>query len=412
MNKEQKELISEASFDGKAIGLTSKMWIMKNGKVFSTGGNWHFRWAFQNKKMLEERYGISFEGISEKDEEEKVRIHLIKQGMFRLNHESRGNRVTIEGVINFFNKRVKDTIVALVMDNDESISNLSIVLFDNGVETIVKRKFANFFNIFGGEKVEKTIDMINENLYKPDEELIWDSYVDSTHSGVRGVKESIYSDLVTESSLSRIWTHVEHGKRFGIVSWARDGMNPDESQQMYFKFKDTVSKLNYGFIELIGGYGEIIKDENGKPKIGKDGEPERKIIDNENSLFIPDLQLKHAIELGSTDNGFGPQDTVLYCDGQSLGYIKTNPKENGYGEYEMFFRYKGYSPQEIVSLAKKHTKNYFSRLKKGRFSHKQWSFITVEESKKFRLCELGQIRYPKSKNNPNWKWDDYGFRIL
>lgn len=176
MEEYLKELISEASFSGKAVGITSKMWIMKTGKVFSTGGGLHYQWAFQNKKMLEDTFGISFEGINLNDSEQKVRLHLIKQGMFRLNHEARGNRVTIEGVINYFNKRVKDSIVALVMDNPDDFALLNVTLFDDGARNVVKQKSANLFNMGEREKVDKIMEIIQEQLYKTDEELIWESY--------------------------------------------------------------------------------------------------------------------------------------------------------------------------------------------------------------------------------------------
>lgn len=176
MEEYLKELISEASFSGKAVGITSKMWIMKTGKVFSTGANWHYQWAFQNQKMLEDTFGISFEGINPNDDEQKVRVHLIKQGMFRLNHEARGNRVTIEGVINYFNKRVKDSIVALVMDNPDDFAFLNVTLFDNGVQNVVKQKSANFFNMGEREKVDKTMEIIQEKFFEDDNKLIWENY--------------------------------------------------------------------------------------------------------------------------------------------------------------------------------------------------------------------------------------------
>lgn len=178
MNKYIKEMIKEAKFDGKSTGITSKMWIMKTGKVFSTGSNWHFRWAFGNQKMLEDNFGVSFDGISPKDEEQKVRIHLIRQGMFRLNHEVRGNRVTIEGSARYFNKRVKDSIIGLVMDNPDDFAYLNIILFDERVENVVKTKSAKFFNMDEREKVDKTFDLVMERKLKTEEDLIWESYME------------------------------------------------------------------------------------------------------------------------------------------------------------------------------------------------------------------------------------------
>jgi hypothetical protein len=311
MNKKQKELISEASFNGEAIGLTSKMWIMKNGKVFSTGGNWHFQWAFQNRKMLEDKYGISFEGISEKDDEQKVRVHLIKQGMFRLNHESRGNRVTIEGVINYFNKRVKDTVVALVMDNDESISNLSIVLFDNGVETVVKRKFANFFNIFGREKVEKTIDMINEKLYKSDDDLIWENYQNN-------------QKVINESSLSRLEEKMRKYKCICVSAFRGENTyaeNKSKSKELLAYLLDkkySVTRVNGSFIENMNEDNEQIVSE------------ETWFVADDQELYSRTQMIQDIFNLGKNYK----QDSILVINqGGKTAYLLGTSKTNNFPEF-------------------------------------------------------------------------------
>lgn len=143
--------------------LTSKMWIMSNGTVYPTKNLWHYAWALQNKKTLE-KHGIDFSNISEKDGEQKVRIELIKQGMFRVNHLARGNQLIVEGLKKYFNRRVKDSLLDLIMENSGSVANLSITLFDENVKRIVFDKSANFFGVIGSkEQIDRAYSLIYEN---------------------------------------------------------------------------------------------------------------------------------------------------------------------------------------------------------------------------------------------------------
>jgi len=177
MNKKiTRELIKEANFTPKAIGVTAKMWIMPNGKVFSTGGNWHYHWALKNREMLEEKYGISFKGLSAKSEEDDVRLQLIKQGMFRLNYEGRSGNVTIEGLKKYFNRRVKDSILMMSMDNPDNFAGLRITLFDNTVSKVLKQNSASLFRYDGKEKTDKIMDLLNESSLS----RIWDKTQDNT----------------------------------------------------------------------------------------------------------------------------------------------------------------------------------------------------------------------------------------
>lgn len=142
--------------------LTSKIWIMPNGKIYPTGSTWHYQWAIENQKTLE-KHGIDFSNISRKDGEQKVRIELIKQGMFRVNHVSRTNQVIVEGLKKYFRRRVKDSLLELVMDNSDSIASLQITLFDENVKRIVFDKSANFFGIIGSkEQINRANSLIYE----------------------------------------------------------------------------------------------------------------------------------------------------------------------------------------------------------------------------------------------------------
>ena len=221
MDNNVKELIKEASFDGKAIGLTSKMWIMKTGKVFSTNGQWHYLWALQNKKMLEEQFFIDFSDLTTKSDEQTVRLHLIKQGMFRLNHEARGNRVTIEGLSKYFNKRVKDSILGLVMDNADDFSYLNITLFDESVERVVKTRSASFFNMDERQKTDKTQELLIENnKYKTEEELIWESYLNQYQ--INYITPNSFNEALKLNGFSVSKENDKFSEYFGIIGEAVD----------------------------------------------------------------------------------------------------------------------------------------------------------------------------------------------
>jgi hypothetical protein len=153
--------VNEGDFTGKSLGLTSKMWIMRSGKLYSCGGQMHYQWALSKQRELTKNHGIDLEGFTYADDEQPVRVHLIKQGMFRVNHEHRGNRVTIEGCKRFFNRRVKDTIVNLVMENSGYFGSLTINLFNQDATQVVDRKGVNLFSM----SEQKKVNAVSEELY-------------------------------------------------------------------------------------------------------------------------------------------------------------------------------------------------------------------------------------------------------
>lgn len=173
LNEDYSQLISEADFSGKGHGITSKMWMTKSGRILSTGGAFHSQYAVQNKDKLKANFGVDLDGVESPEEEEmrrnygiwdqKIRVHMIKQGMFRINHEARGNKVTIEGLEKYFNAKVKDSIVRLVEENPWDIAFISIVLMDDTAETVVKTKYANLVLPDERRKIEKIVDVLAES---------------------------------------------------------------------------------------------------------------------------------------------------------------------------------------------------------------------------------------------------------
>ena len=211
------------------------------------------------------------------------------------------------------------------------------------------------------------------------------------------------TNVVNESSLSRVWQHVENRRPFAFVSLSRGDMNSDEKLEAYNKLKSEVRAKGYGFIETKGGYLEK----------GVDGKEDKDIID-ELSLMIPNMKKEDALEIGQIDLGYGPQDTILYADGENfLGYLNTNPKHGDIGAIDMEFEYgKGH---DALPMAKEAVKHYFSMLAKGKHKDKKFSFKPKPEdsdedqtNEEFMMFEMRDKRYSKTGD---W-WKDYGVRIL
>jgi hypothetical protein len=190
-----------------------------------------------------------------------------------------------------------------------------------------------------------------------------------------------------ETRLSRLWQHVENRRPFAMISLSRSAMSEDEKTKAYVTLKNEVRKLGYGFIELKGGYVE--------------GEID--VVD-ELSLMIPNIDRQNAIKLGQIDLGYGPQDTVLYCDGVDfLGYIVTSPEKGAIGSVNKKFVYgKGHDALPMVKSA---VEQYFSMLAKGNHANRKFSFIPEN----FKLMEMADRR-SKHNENGSW-WDNFGFYI-
>jgi hypothetical protein len=209
------------------------------------------------------------------------------------------------------------------------------------------------------------------------------------------IKEEL--TLITETKLSRLWSHIQNRTPFGMVSLSRSDMSNKEKDRAFIRLKEEVRKKGYGYIELKGGY--IEHDDEGSPT---------KEVVNELSLMVPNITKEHLIELGTINLGYGPQDTVLYCDGENfLGYIITNPVLGEVGSPETTFEYG--KDKDALPMGKEAVSKYFSMLKKGSHSSKKFGF-KVEQMDNFRLYEMGQIRTPKNPNG-DW-WDNFGRRII
>ena len=211
-------------------------------------------------------------------------------------------------------------------------------------------------------------------------------------------------EIISESKLSRLWTHIEEGTPFAILSWQRGGMNikgknnpnPKKTKLAAFQLlKEELRRLGYGYIELLGGYVE--RGEGDLPPVD--------VVD-ELSVCVPNMKLDDALNLGQVDLGFGPQDSILYSDGEQIAFHNTDPNNGKIGEITMKFKYgKG---KDALPLGKDAVKEYFSQLKKGSHSGKKFAFVA--ENYTFKLLELKDRKTPR-KSGYGW-WANFGIRIL
>ena len=84
-------------------------------------------------------------------------------------------------------------------------------------------------------------------------------------------------EYLTESSLSRIWLHIEKKTNFAVISASRGDYSDKENNDRYRQLKNIIREKGYGFIEMRGGY----KEDGG--------------FVYEKSLFIPNISKTEAI---------------------------------------------------------------------------------------------------------------------
>ena len=140
----------------KTDALTSKMWILPDGKVVSLG-EWHYRWVMANKARLA-KYGLDVTKLP--DDETAVRVASIKAGLFRVNYEHGNGSITIEGLKNKKNRLVKDAIFVIVMENLNAIDRVKITLFDDHAKKVIQSDEVAIFSYHTDEEKLSALDDI------------------------------------------------------------------------------------------------------------------------------------------------------------------------------------------------------------------------------------------------------------
>jgi len=189
-----------------------------------------------------------------------------------------------------------------------------------------------------------------------------------------------FKNFIAESSLSRIWQHVESNRDFGVVSAYRDDMSNEEKVAAHSALKKTVRGMGYGFVEMRGGYN------------GDQG------FVQEESLFIPNITRKFIIELGVNYQ----QHSVIHKSKEEFVLVSTNSKD-GIGKILTNFTRGG---KDNFNTAKDAIKDFFSSLAKG--SHRGKKFVfNVEERESW---SFNQAAYSNPKESPKWfsimEWEE------
>jgi hypothetical protein len=157
-----------------------------------------------------------------------------------------------------------------------------------------------------------------------------------------------FEEYINESSLSRIWQHIEEDKKsFAVISAYRD-YTKKQNKEKHISLKRYVRELGYGFIEMKGGY----REEEG--------------FVNERSLFIPNIDKKFAIKIGTEYD----QYSILYKDRNEFIEIGTNINSGIGNVLTNFIKSNNMSN---INLAKNAIKDFFSSLLKG--SHRGKKFV-------------------------------------
>jgi hypothetical protein len=158
---------------------------------------------------------------------------------------------------------------------------------------------------------------------------------------------------VVESSLSRIWQHIEKSNStFAVISaYRQDLYTEEENLERHEELRKVIKSMSYGFIEQKSGYS--YKDEE-KDIIG---------IREEKSFFIPSIEFEDAIFIGSEFQ----QESILYKDSTIFGLFYCS---NG----KLDFAFK--KDEETFSFSKKDIEIAYSELIRGNQNQKvKFSYI-------------------------------------
>jgi len=126
-------------------------------------------------------------------------------------------------------------------------------------------------------------------------------------SVIKEEKEKTKKNLF-ESSLSRIWQHIENGDTFGVVSAYKSELSEVENKQRHKELASDIRSMGYGFIEQKSVY-TYFDDEEGVPM-------------EEKSYFIPKISLKDILTLGANYE----QESIIFKDDSKFALIDVNNK--------------------------------------------------------------------------------------
>ena len=120
------------------------------------------------------------------------------------------------------------------------------------------------------------------------------------------VKESFKESIIEESSISRIWQHINNKDSFAIMSAFRKEFSHEENIKRDKQLEQDIKMLGLGYIPQKGGYTYM--DKNGEEE-----------IQEEFSFFIPKISKENALNLGKKYN----QETIVFKDEQEFSLLNS-----------------------------------------------------------------------------------------
>jgi hypothetical protein len=159
---------------------------------------------------------------------------------------------------------------------------------------------------------------------------------------------------IDESSMSRIWQHIEDSNtRFGVITAYRNTRTPNENQQLQEQLKDEVRDMGYGYIAMYGGY---TYDEGGKVETAK-----------EPSIFVPNISKKEIMDLGEKYD----QDSIIFKGNNEFAMISTNPSKGIGKKMVSFYKESG---RDNLEFDEEKLKQFWSELAKGSHAGRKFLF--------------------------------------
>lgn len=129
---------------------------------------------------------------------------------------------------------------------------------------------------------------------------------------IKEIVQNSVKDLVAESSLSRVWQHInDPDTQFAIIS-AYVYKHPDNGKR-HQELQNRVRDLGYGYIELDSGYTYYGEDED--------------ILIEEKSLMIPGIRKPEAVKLGYEFD----QESILFKKGTDFVLLGTSKQKDSPG---------------------------------------------------------------------------------
>jgi len=321
-------------------------WINPKGKVFELKSGIHIGYIIKNptkfgetKKTLQDTYDKYNENMPHEGKaREEIMVRALVRGFIRIRETTRGWSIQLNKLTQKFDDFIWTWAKSIIGSVNDKYADVTIH------ELITNKTIKKSFDQLAED------DLVDELLNKHLNKLYEDNPL--RENKIVFVESIDEFDDINESSLSRIMTHIQSNKDFGVISPFRKDKSDDENIEGYKELVATIREMGLGYIQMKGGYQE-----------------ETGFID-EKSLFVPGIKRKDIIELGKEYK----QDSIIHKDDKDFSVIGTN-RYTGIGKILSSFKVTGrnISVDDVGDIFTE----FFSRLVKG--SHRGKKFLFVSE---------------------------------